>query len=101
MKSEEIIKILEEKYPPSCAEEWDNPGLLLGTPGQGSPKNPGEPGCDGSGGGAGPSAGGRDMIVSHHPLIFRGIKKISDETFLGRRLLTLAEHRIVCYAMPH
>ena len=30
MICEEILKRLEEEYPPSCAEEWDNPGLLVG-----------------------------------------------------------------------
>ncbi len=98
MKSEEIIKILEEKYPPSCAEEWDNPGLLLGRRDREVQKilvslDVTDQAAERA------ISWGADMIVSHHPLIFRGIKKISDETFLGRRLLTLAEHRIVCYAM--
>ena len=30
MICEEILKRLEVEYPPSCAEEWDNPGLLVG-----------------------------------------------------------------------
>ena len=30
MKCEEIIQKLEEEFPLSCAEEWDNPGLLVG-----------------------------------------------------------------------
>ena len=30
MKCDEILKKLEEEYPLSVAEEWDNPGLLIG-----------------------------------------------------------------------
>ena len=30
MKCEVIADILEEQYPKECAEEWDNPGLLVG-----------------------------------------------------------------------
>ena len=30
MKAKKIIDFLEEKYPKSNAEEWDNVGLLVG-----------------------------------------------------------------------
>ena len=30
MKCRTIIQLLEELAPPKYAEEWDNPGLLLG-----------------------------------------------------------------------
>lgn len=98
MKSEEIIKILEEEYPPSCAEEWDNPGLLVGRRNKEVRKilvtlDVTDQAVSRA------VETGADMIVSHHPLIFGGIKKINDETFLGRRILTLAEHGIACYAM--
>ena len=98
MKCKEIIEILEKDYPPSCAEDWDNPGLLLGrgdrevrsilvtldVTDQAAARAAEE---------------GIEMIISHHPLIFSGIKQINDSTFLGRRLLLLAEHGIACYAM--
>lgn len=35
-----------------------------------------------------------DLIVTHHPLIFRGIKSVTDEDFIGRRLLKLAENGV-------
>ena len=91
MKSEEIIKILEEKYPPSCAEEWDNPGLLLGRRDREVQKilvslDVTDQAAERA------ISWGADMIVSHHPLIFRGIKKISDETF-EFLMYYLAEYR--------
>ena len=98
MKSEEIIRLLEEKYPPSCAEDWDNPGLLVGRRSREVKKilvtlDVTDQAVERA------VERGADMIISHHPLIFGGIKKINDETFLGRRILTMAEHGIVCYAM--
>ena len=36
-----------------------------------------------------------DMIVSHHPLIFHGIKQINDDNITGRRIMRLIENRII------
>ncbi len=98
MKCEEIIRILEKDYPLSLAEDWDNPGLLLGRRDRDVKKilvslDVNDEAVEVA------LSWGAHMILSHHPLIFGGIKKISDESFLGRRLLALAENGIVCYAM--
>ena len=98
MKSEEIIRLLERDYPLSCAEEWDNPGLLLGRRDREVKKllvslDITDQTVEEA------AAFGADMIVSHHPLIFKGLKKIHDGDFLGRRILNLAERGIVCYAI--
>lgn len=37
---------------------------------------------------------GADLIVSHHPVIFQPVKRMTDETATGRILLKLAENRI-------
>ncbi len=37
---------------------------------------------------------GAQLIVAHHPVIFDGIKSVTDQTVTGRDLLTLAENRI-------
>ena len=42
---------------------------------------------------------GADMILSHHPLIFGGIKRVNADDFIGRRILALAQHGIAYYAM--
>ncbi len=34
-------------------------------------------------------AAGADMILTHHPMIFSGIKKINNHTFTGRKILRL------------
>ena len=32
---------------------------------------------------------GADMIITHHPLIFSGIKKVTTDNFIGRRIIGL------------
>ena len=39
------------------------------------------------------------MIITHHPMIFEGQKKINNHTFTGRRILSLIKHNIQYYAM--
>jgi len=88
MQISELLALLETKAPASLALEWDNVGLLLG---------------DGSRDfhkalitlDVTPNAVdkaleiGADLILSHHPLIFRPLKRIGDPL-----LLKLAENRI-------
>ena len=76
MKCREIIDILETLAPKSCACDWDNPGFLAG---RGDKKI--------------------DMLLSHHPLIFKPVKHVSDEDFIGRRLVSLIQADVSYYAM--
>ena len=39
------------------------------------------------------------MIITHHPMIFEGQKKINNHSFTGRRILKLIRNRIQYYAM--
>jgi len=39
-----------------------------------------------------------DIIISHHPLVFKAIPKITDETRLGRAILRLVENKISVYS---
>lgn len=41
---------------------------------------------------------GAQMIVAHHPIIFRPVKSIVDDTRDGARLLKIIEHRLAVYA---
>lgn len=42
---------------------------------------------------------GIDLIISHHPMIFSGIKSINDNTVLGRKILKLMKNGISVYAL--
>lgn len=97
MKLYEIIRIMEEKFPPEGAYEWDNVGLLLGDKDsdiskilltlditEAAVEEAKENNCQ--------------LILSHHPMLFGGIKKITAETAEGRIILTAAKNGISIYA---
>jgi dinuclear metal center YbgI/SA1388 family protein len=95
----DVIQFLETLAAPALAEEWDNVGLLLGD--AGSPirsvmtcltltpdvateaiqRNAG-------------------LVVTHHPILFRPIKRLTTETVQGRMLLELIGANVAVYS-PH
>lgn len=94
----EIIEKIEEFYPKSLAESWDNPGLLAGR--RDKEVKTVVIALDLSRRVVDLAVKERaNLILTHHPLIFGSIKAVSDDTFLGRKLLTLIENKIGCYAM--
>lgn len=98
MKAVEIAGLLEKFSPSRYACEWDNVGMNVG-------RDENEVGrilvCLDIDDAAVEYAlqKGADMIVSHHPLIFHGLKKINDGGFISRRVLTLAENRVNAFCM--
>lgn len=98
MKAYELISWLEEKYPASAAEEWDNVGLLVGSDEKEISHiflalDLTEETLEEA------IAAGADMIITHHPMIFSGMKKINNHSFTGRKILKLIRHDIPYYAM--
>lgn len=98
MKCSDVIKILEDLAPVSCACEWDNPGLLAGRRDKEVRKilvtlDAADEAVEKA------VKEGADMLLSHHPLIFKPVKKINDEDFITKRILTLIQHDISYYAM--
>jgi dinuclear metal center YbgI/SA1388 family protein len=95
----EICVFLESFAPLRLAEDWDNVGLLIGDRDRGiqtvmtcltvTPTSAAES-----------IAQKADLIVAHHPLPFRAMKKITTETTSGRLVLQLAEAGIAVYS-PH
>ncbi|WP_310604991.1 Nif3-like dinuclear metal center hexameric protein [Anaerosporobacter sp.] len=98
MKCKELIKRLETIAPIRYAEKWDNVGLIVGDEEQEVHKiiialDPStevieqaiEQQCD--------------MIITHHPLIFSPMKKITNNDFIGKRILRMMNHSIAYYAM--
>lgn len=98
MKGRELIRILEEQSPPSYACKWDNTGFLAGDAGKEITKaylvvDVTDEAIEEA------IAEGADLIISHHPLIFGGIKRVTTDDFIGRRLIKLIKNDIACYAM--
>lgn len=98
MKVGEIITKLEAEYPPQLAMAWDNPGLQVGRTDRTVSKiyvaldatDAVIRDC---------ISWGAELLVTHHPLLMAGIKKVNSEEYPGRKALELAEHRIAHYAM--
>lgn len=98
MKAYELTSWLEKKYPADAAEDWDNVGLLTGDDTNEishvflaldlTEETLAEA-----------IENGADMIITHHPMIFSGIKKINNHSFTGRKIITLIRKGIVYYAM--
>lgn len=98
MKCAEIIERLERLAPSSMACEWDNPGLLAGR----SDKEVSTVflAVDATDEAiAQAEAAGADMLITHHPLIFKPLKKVNDQDFISRRILRLIQRDISYYAM--
>ena len=97
MRVRDIINVIEEFAPSSIQEGWDNSGLCIGSPDDEvtsillaldcTPELIDEAvGC------------GADMIVTHHPLIFSGLKKISSDDLVGRAVIKAIKNGISIYA---
>ncbi|MBQ9200315.1 MAG: Nif3-like dinuclear metal center hexameric protein [Lachnospiraceae bacterium] len=98
MLCSEIVKILDRQSPPEYALDWDNVGLLVGRGSKEIKKlllvvDATKAVCDYA------VKNGFDMIVSHHPMIFKSVKKINDNSVLGDKILSLAEAGVCYYAM--
>lgn len=97
MKAKETVKIIEKFCPENLAYDWDNVGLLVGdgekkiktvfvtldtnltTVKEAISKN-------------------ADMIVSHHPILLGGIKRIDYNTAEGQMIKLLIENNIPVFA---
>ena len=98
MKCRDIINKLEKRYPKEYAVDWDNVGLLVGD----EEKEVGAVFCaldltDDTLEEA--LQAGADLIVTHHPMLFKPVGKIVRQDFIGRRIMALIENGISYYAM--
>ena len=92
-----IMNALERIAPRRLAEDWDNPGLLVGSFAQRVERILIALDVDDA---VTQEAIDRraDMIVAHHPAIFRGMKQLRTDLPLGKRLATLLTHGIAVAA---
>ena len=88
-----ILDFIETIAPTSLKMEWDNVGLLCGRKGQEVRKilvalDPFTPVCQEA------AQMGADLLVTHHPLIFQPLAAVTDETTVGRAVMTLVKNDI-------
>ena len=97
MKVRDIIAVIEEFAPLSIQEGWDNSGLCVGSPDDEVTSALFALDCteelvDEA------VACGADMIITHHPLIFSGLKKISPDDQVGAAVIKAIKNGIAIYA---
>ena len=89
----DILQFVETLAPRSIKMDWDNVGLLCGSRSTPVTKvlvalDPFEHVCKEA------AQWGAEVIVTHHPLIFRPLPSITDETTIGRGIRTLIKQDI-------
>lgn len=99
MLLQDLIAYLEQIAPPRLAADWDNVGLLVGDAARPvaramtcltlTPASVAEA-----------LAEGADLVITHHPLPFHAVKRLTTATPGGRMLLDLIGARIAVYS-PH
>lgn len=98
IRLQDLLKSLEEWAPLAWQEDYDNSGLILGNPSQmirsvlicfdlnlEIVEEAIEKDCN--------------LIISHHPPIFKGLKKIDIQTPFGKMLQLSMQHGIAWYSM--
>lgn len=98
MRIKDIISALEAWAPRSLQEDYDNSGLHVGDPNieiaaalvcldctETVVEEAAATGCG--------------LIISHHPVIFRGVKSLSGGGYVERTILAAIKHNIALYAI--
>ena len=96
-KVRDVVKVIEDFAPLSVQESWDNCGLCIGS--EDAEVSSVLLGLDCT-----PAlvdeaiACGANMIVTHHPLIFRGLKRINGQDPVSETVMKAIKHDIAVYA---
>ena len=88
MKCSEVIEALRELAPEEWACEWDNPGLIAGRTEKEIKRifvalDATDPIVEEA------VRVEADLLLTHHPLIFKAVKQVNNQNFITRRLLRL------------
>ena len=98
MLCKEIMQVIEASYPRNAALDFDNVGLLAGRAEK--EVNRVYLALDATDAVIDRAVeAGADMLITHHPLIFSPIKKVTDEDFIGQRVVKLIGNDLSYYAM--
>lgn len=97
VRIQDVTAALESWAPPAYQESYDNAGLLVGDP-------------------HAPLTGvllcldateavvaeavrrGCNLVVAHHPVLFKGLKKINTGSYVGRAVVSAVKHDVALYA---
>ena len=94
----DVTSYLATIAPPAYQESYDNAGLITGDPSQEVTSvlvtlDCTEPVVEEA------IAEGANLIVAHHPILFRGIKKLTGGNYVERTLIKAIRHHVAIYAI--
>ena len=97
-KINELISVLEKSAPLSFQESWDNSGLLVGDSSMDISSvlltvDVTELVIDEA------IEKGANIIVAHHPIIFKGLKSLTGKNYIERTIIKAIKYDIAIYAM--
>lgn len=94
----EMIARLDDFCPPSFAVDWDNPGLQCGRT-DSNIRNV-YLAVDATSAVIEDAVRNQsDLIITHHPLLFHGIQHVTDQDFIGKRIVRMLENHIALFSM--
>lgn len=98
MKIKEVVNYLESLAPLALQESYDNSGLIVGNPDQEITQAIISLDCteavvDEA------IQSGANLIISHHPIVFGGLKKITGKNYVERVVLKAIKNDIALYAI--
>lgn len=98
MQIKDILAVLEAIAPPHLQESYDNAGLIVGNPEtmatgvlfcldstEAVVQEAVEKGCN--------------LIVAHHPIVFRGLKRLNGTTYVERTVMEAIRKNVAIYAI--
>ena len=97
MRAYEVVSIIEKFAPTTIQESWDNSGFMIGDPEKEIDSIILALDCT-------PDvideaiSTGKQLIITHHPLIFRGVKKITGTTVLERMISKIIKNDLIVYS---
>ena len=98
MKIRQLVEILETLAPSKLAQTWDNTGMSCGDLDKEISKimvalEPSEVVIDQA------IESGVDVLITHHPLIFKPIGSVVYDSLIGRKIIKLAQNNITAFSM--
>lgn len=98
MQIQDVLAVLEAVAPPHLQESYDNAGLLVGNP---DTLVSGILFCLDSTEAVVAEAKrkGCNLVVAHHPIVFRGLKRLNGATYIERTVMQAIRDDIALYAI--
>ena len=98
MNSRQLIEILDKLAAPKLAQSWDNTGVSFGNLDKEISKimlalEPSEVVIDQA------IQEKVDVLITHHPMIFKPVGALSYDSLIGRKITKLAQNDIVAFSM--